>query len=538
MRFGVFIVALLACEVAHAQTPLPRSRPHAASDVTARAEIVKTKLVLPMPRARPSEAPAAKQATTSAPEKSETRVTSVPVPRERPAAAMARIVEAVLAATQSEPKAEPKSSEQKPPEQKSEPAVVASIPVPPARPAEAVPRPVQKSPVEAAPVQTAPAPIAKPETPPAEAVVTKPAPSIATAPPAPKEEASPPAPKAEAAPETPKAEAAPAAPREELAPRVASTPVESPRAVPQETTASTSSSPAIIAVPPPASQNHDTAPMEEPVPPLASPPAPAGTPQQIVRLEPKPAAPPLAAVAPPVTVELPKLDPPPGEHTMQVAQLPPSLVAFLKKLPIPKKRPLSAWPRPDDLVFHDVTANSPDAECDAALNSGILIAERLNLGRRGSCYVPHAVKVEAIMVGRKRVDIVPPAKLRCGFALAIANWVRADFAPAATSLGTQLVGLRQLDSYNCRTMSSSRRMMSEHSMGNALDVAEVILAGHHRAHLTDRNTQKAFRARLRSTACKRFKTVLGPGVPQHHDHIHVDLRKHYGPGGICHWNVL
>ncbi len=211
----------------------------------------------------------------------------------------------------------------------------------------------------------------------------------------------------------------------------------------------------------------------------------------------------------------------------------------MKKIPVPKQRPLGAWPRPDDIVFRDVTAPSPEAECDAALNSGILVAERLpQLGRRGSCYVPYAVKVDAIMVGRKRIEIVPPAKLRCGFALAIANWVRADFAPAAAALGAQFVGLRQLDSYNCRTMSSTRRLMSEHSMGNALDVAEVILAGHHAAHLTNPATQKAFRYRLRATACKRFKTVLGPGVPQHHDHIHVDLRHHYGPGGICHWNVL
>ena len=87
-------------------------------------------------------------------------------------------------------------------------------------------------------------------------------------------------------------------------------------------------------------------------------------------------------------------------------------------------------------------------------------------------------------------------------------------------------------------MSSTKRLMSEHSMGNALDVAEFIFANHHHAHLTNPATQKAMRYRLRSTACKRFKTVLGPGVPQHHDHIHLDLRKHFGPGGICHWNVL
>jgi hypothetical protein len=217
----------------------------------------------------------------------------------------------------------------------------------------------------------------------------------------------------------------------------------------------------------------------------------------------------------------------------------PAATPLFKKVPSPRHRPLSAWPRPDDLVMRDVTAKTPDEECDAALNSGILVAERLNhLGRRGACYVPYAVKVSAIMVRRERINIVPPAMLRCGFALAVANWVRADLAPAAEAVGAKFVGLRQLDSYNCRHMSSSKVKMSEHSMGNALDVAEILYAHHQPAHLTDRNTLKGLRYRLRQTACARFKTVLGPGVPAHNDHIHIDLRKHFGPGGICHWNVL
>jgi hypothetical protein len=222
---------------------------------------------------------------------------------------------------------------------------------------------------------------------------------------------------------------------------------------------------------------------------------------------------------------------------MQIPQIQ-ILPAIFRKVPWPRHRPLSAWPRPDDLVIRDVTAPNPEAECDAALNSGILVAEREHLGRRGACYVPYAVKVRGIMVGRKKIDIVPPAMLRCGFALAVANWVRAEVAPAAEEIGAKFTGLRQLDSYNCRTMSSSKKVMSEHSMGNALDIAEILYADHRPAYLTSSATMKGMRMRLRSTACRRFKTVLGPGVPQHHDHIHIDLRKHFGPGGICHWNVL
>jgi len=142
------------------------------------------------------------------------------------------------------------------------------------------------------------------------------------------------------------------------------------------------------------------------------------------------------------------------------------------------------------------------------------------------------------MPDRRRVDFVPAATMRCSMAREIINWVRGDVATALKVFPQPIVGIRNYDSYNCRSMSSSRKMLSEHGKGNALDINSFLLAGGTKLELTDRRVHKAFRNRLRATACKRFKTVLGPGVPQHHDHIHVDLRKHYGPGGICHWNVL
>ena len=137
----------------------------------------------------------------------------------------------------------------------------------------------------------------------------------------------------------------------------------------------------------------------------------------------------------------------------------------------------------------------------------------------------------------RRVELLPAATMRCAMALEIINWVRGDVAAAATALAAPIVGIRNFDSYNCRSMSSSRRMLSEHGKGNALDINSVVLAGGQKVVLTDRRAPKNFRHKLRLSACKRFRTVLGPGVPQHHDHIHVDLRKHYGPNGICHWNV-
>ncbi|WP_204302975.1 extensin family protein, partial [Klebsiella pneumoniae] len=76
--------------------------------------------------------------------------------------------------------------------------------------------------------------------------------------------------------------------------------------------------------------------------------------------------------------------------------------------------------------------------------------------------------------------------------------------------------IHQASSYSCRTMSNRPGAnMSEHSKGNALDIAKITLNNG-----TDIKVQKpgffAFRQRgllnnVRSDACDYFTTVLGPG---------------------------
>jgi hypothetical protein len=234
---------------------------------------------------------------------------------------------------------------------------------------------------------------------------------------------------------------------------------------------------------------------------------------------------------------------PVAREDMVVATLPDTIVTpalpmpVILRIPTPKKRPNDAMPRLFEGVFRELRVTSPGSECSTLMSSGVIVAERLPGIGRGACHLPDAVKVSAIvMPDRRKVEFVPAATMRCRMALEIINWVRGDVAAAAAVLERPIVGIRNYDSYNCRSMSSSRRMLSEHGKGNALDINSFLLAGGQKLELTDRRVHKHFRNRLRATACKRFRTVLGPGVPQHHDHIHVDLRQHYR-GGICHWNV-
>jgi hypothetical protein len=232
---------------------------------------------------------------------------------------------------------------------------------------------------------------------------------------------------------------------------------------------------------------------------------------------------------------------PPGTA---VASLPETVVTpalpmpVILRIPTPRKRPHDAMPRLFEGVFRELRVTSPGTECAVLMQSGVIVAERLPGIGRGACHLPAAVKVSSVnMPDKRKVDFVPAATMRCRMALEIVNWVRGDVAAAATAFSRPIVGIRNYDSYNCRSMSSSRKMLSEHGKGNALDINSFLLAGGIKLELTDRRVQKMFRNRLRATACKRFRTVLGPGVPLHHDHIHVDLRQHYGPGGICHWNI-
>jgi Extensin-like protein C-terminus len=56
--------------------------------------------------------------------------------------------------------------------------------------------------------------------------------------------------------------------------------------------------------------------------------------------------------------------------------------------------------------------------------------------------------------------------------------------------------------------------------------------------LRDMNIAKDWREALRTSACARFTTVLGPGADSYHDeHIHIDLAERGGGYRLCQWDV-
>jgi hypothetical protein len=151
------------------------------------------------------------------------------------------------------------------------------------------------------------------------------------------------------------------------------------------------------------------------------------------------------------------------------------------------------------------------------------------------------VRLERItMTDGKFVTVMPAPTLRCSMAEAVADWVREDVGAIAGELGAPLAAISGYDSYECRPRNNIKgAILSEHGKGNALDVGAVKLVNGATFNLTDPRVAKPFRERMRTAACARFTTVLGPGSDGYHnEHIHLDRAERSHGYRICQWNVL
>jgi len=222
-------------------------------------------------------------------------------------------------------------------------------------------------------------------------------------------------------------------------------------------------------------------------------------------------------------------------------------------VPLPKPRPADApasgseqpaaaplVPAVDDKAVAQPAPPQASA-CRLALTDQIAIAPSTpDIHGPGGCGGEDLVRLEAVVLpDRHRVAVKPAAVLRCAMAAAIADWVRTDLAELALSLGSEISGLDNFDSFECRGRNRVvGAMLSEHGRANALDVRAVGLANGQSISLTDRNVPREFRESVLQSVCARFSTVLGPGSDWYHeDHIHLDLMERRNHYKICQWNV-
>jgi len=232
----------------------------------------------------------------------------------------------------------------------------------------------------------------------------------------------------------------------------------------------------------------------------------------------------------------------------------PRATVHAAKIPLPKPRPAEAPKAPDEAAPEADGKPSPDkpaeaapppekqvSACRLALTAEIAIAPSIpDIRGPGGCGGEDLVRLEAIVLPDKRkVAVKPAAILRCTMASAIADWVRKDMVPLATSLGSAIADLDNFDSFECRGRNRiAGAMLSEHGKANALDVRAIKLANGQSIGLTDRTMSRDVRERVLHSVCARFSTVLGPGSDWYHeDHIHLDLAQRRNDYRICQWNV-
>ena len=212
----------------------------------------------------------------------------------------------------------------------------------------------------------------------------------------------------------------------------------------------------------------------------------------------------------------------------------------LSAAPAPDPRTLALAPAPE---LQDLTYPPPSpgpSACELRLNNVAAFKPLPVLIGPGACGAADVVQLEAVVMPDKTsVPLNPPAILRCGMAEAVAIWVRQDVGPAAAQLGAPLQTIANFDSYDCRGRNRvAGAKMSEHGRGNAIDIRGVRLKNGTVVELTSTAVSKDFREQMRTAACGRFTTVLGPGSDGYHEsHIHLDLAERSRGFRLCQWDV-
>jgi hypothetical protein len=138
------------------------------------------------------------------------------------------------------------------------------------------------------------------------------------------------------------------------------------------------------------------------------------------------------------------------------------------------------------------------------------------------------------------VEVKPVATLACPIVSALDQWITAAVQPAAMRWFRQpVVEIKQISAYSCRGMNgNSYAHISEHAFGNALDIAEFVLADGHKVTVQygwrGSPEEQAFLHDVQLAACNEFSTVLAPGANiYHYNHIHVDLMHRSSGRRIC-----
>jgi hypothetical protein len=224
----------------------------------------------------------------------------------------------------------------------------------------------------------------------------------------------------------------------------------------------------------------------------------------------------------------------------------PALRGTPANVPLPPRRPpefaIPKEPIREGPTEAPVSVARPgdDAEtCAAVLASENVVAEKMPPIHSGLCGIEHPLMLKAIVLAdRRQIKLEPPVTMRCRLAGAVAQWIIEDVAPSVAASRQPLAALSGVGAYECRGRNGvAGAILSEHATGNALDIGGLKLADG-KIVSVEQNDMPALFGKIRTSACARFATVLGPGADaSHKTHLHVDLQERRGGYKMCQWDV-
>ena len=176
--------------------------------------------------------------------------------------------------------------------------------------------------------------------------------------------------------------------------------------------------------------------------------------------------------------------------------------------------------------------NDP-AECHAVLERSDVAFEALPAVGEGECR-----REDRMLLTRAPLAPTVP-QTTCAVAAGFELWLRQGVQPTAEALfGQRVTRIEHFGAYSCRRVYGREAgSWSEHSTGNALDIAAFVLADGERINVRadwgGNDEKTVFLHRVRDEACKVFGTVLSPDYnAAHSDHFHLDQAVR-GFGGFC-----
>ena len=199
----------------------------------------------------------------------------------------------------------------------------------------------------------------------------------------------------------------------------------------------------------------------------------------------------------------------------------------------------SKQPAPLPTIAAPKMSETALAHCEAELRKlGAVFKREDAVSGENGCGIEAPYRIDQIIRG---VSFSPASQLRCETALALARWTDTVVVPAAAALPDkiELTGINHGSTYVCRRRNNlPTGKMSEHSIGNAIDIADFEFEGRQPIGISPRqgdgDIEEAFQRAVRGGACLHFTTVLGPGADASHaGHLHLDIAERRGGYRLC-----